>query len=429
MDNQQLDYAILFHHCNEDSENYLRTIRNRLASGKDVQQAAGEAGLFTQFLPEQLAASVSQKPYTSLPWQILANSVAGDSPLQDEAWAFLTKFPPILPLPVTSAQLAAFEISIWSLILNNNKRLSQLCTSPAGLYLLDILVDQDRHPDWQRESILFRIISHILSNGYAEILIKRAVLLGFRSIYFAVDAMSREPFVAVDLSLFPTLYLITRLIAKRLHQRVSSMDKSNISEADLTVVTYLSESFKLVISLLYTRYEKLTLIHNDSNQKIDIAHEFQRYYHDSSLATNEVLLLLGVLNQCIPRKTLVQKIPIPPGSFYDFCEAVGGVKRECVHFITFAAHLYPATQDDVRNTDGGLSVILSQCNIDDFNPYLREVTVLCIRHLLQNNPDNQAFIANLNPVGISKSEVLEEAGYDSQIDDNGKVKLVPKNRL
>ncbi|EPX73674.1 uncharacterized protein SOCG_02892 [Schizosaccharomyces octosporus yFS286] len=425
---QQLEYANLFHICNEDPENHLRTIRNSFASGKHMQQAAGDAGLFKQFLPEQLTASVSQQPHSSLPWQILANSVANDSPLQDEAWAFLTRFPPKLPHPVTSAQLAAFEISIWCLILNNKNRLNQMCTSPAGLYLLDILVDQDRHPHWQRESILYRIISHILSNGYAEILIKRAVLLGYRSIYFAVDAMSRESSGAEDPTLFPTLYLITRLIAKHLHQQISTMDKFNISEPDLTLVTYLSESFKLVISLLYTRYERFVMLQNESSQKLDIVHVFQRYYHDSSLATSEVLLLLSILHSRIPRKTLVQKSPISPESFYELCEAIGGVKRECVHFITFASHLYPATQDIVRNTEGGLSVILSQCNIDDFNPYLREVSVLCIRYLLQNNPDNQAFVANLNPMGISKSEILEEVGYDSQIDDNGKVKLVPKNR-
>ncbi|EPY51318.1 ATXN10 protein [Schizosaccharomyces cryophilus OY26] len=425
MNNHQLEWFNIFYNCNEDPKHQLKTVRNRLASGKHIQQAAGAAGLFTEFLPAQLEASVSQQPYSPLSWQILANSVAGDSPLEDEAWSYLTKFPPKLPLPVTSAQCSAFEISVWYLILNSKQRLHQLCTSPAGLYLLDILVDQDRHPDWQRESILFRIVSHILSNGYAEVLIKRAALLGFRSIYFVVDAMTREPFGAVDLSLFPTLYLIIRLIAKQLHERISFMDKSNISEADLTIITYLSESYKLAVSLLFTQYERLTLSQNDPTQRIDIPYAFKRYAHDSSLATKEVLLLLCILDQQVPRKTLVQKTPIPSGSFSDFCEAVGGVKRECVHFITFASHMYPATQDIVRNADG-LSVILSQCNIDDLNPYLREVSVFCIRHLLQNNPENQAYVANLNAVGVSKSEVLEKAGYDSQIDNDGKVKLVSK---
>jgi palmitoyltransferase len=57
------------------------------------------------------------------------------------------------------------------------------------------------------------------------------------------------------------------------------------------------------------------------------------------------------------------------------------------------------------------------------NTVIREHSILCLRSLLQGNPENQKIVEELNAKEVVPSEVLDKHGYEPFIDDNGRVKL------
>ena len=103
----------------------------------------------------------------------------------------------------------------------------------------------------------------------------------------------------------------------------------------------------------------------------------------------------------------------------------GSIKTIIVEVITYLIHNDKKNQDIVRDCDG-LVLLLNNCNLDVNEPFIRERCILCLKYLLENNPENQSFIANLETKGIEidkeKEAVLEKCGYEVEIVD-GKVQL------
>ncbi|KAL0079756.1 spinocerebellar ataxia type 10 protein domain-containing protein [Phycomyces blakesleeanus] len=102
------------------------------------------------------------------------------------------------------------------------------------------------------------------------------------------------------------------------------------------------------------------------------------------------------------------------------------LKRECVRFIGAMCFKDFDMQEKIRHI-GGIPLILSQCRIDDNNPYIREYAVLAIRHILENNPENQRLIEEMKPIAAAQTPELDEMGLKATLVD-GKVKLT-KARL
>ncbi|ODQ64646.1 hypothetical protein NADFUDRAFT_14680, partial [Nadsonia fulvescens var. elongata DSM 6958] len=69
-----------------------------------------------------------------------------------------------------------------------------------------------------------------------------------------------------------------------------------------------------------------------------------------------------------------------------------------------------------------LDLILSNCVIDQNNPYIRERAIMCLKYILENNAENQALIAQLEAKQTVSGDVLDGAGYETTIID-GKVAL------
>lgn len=61
-------------------------------------------------------------------------------------------------------------------------------------------------------------------------------------------------------------------------------------------------------------------------------------------------------------------------------------------------------------------------------PDLREYAILALRNLLANNPENQALIAELTPVGAAQNPVLGEIGLQAEVGENGRVRVRPAER-
>lgn len=85
----------------------------------------------------------------------------------------------------------------------------------------------------------------------------------------------------------------------------------------------------------------------------------------------------------------------------------------------------PIVQDQIRKY-GGVEMVLACCNFDSNNPYIREHAIMCLRFLLEGNRENQEIVRVLEPRRGVPDEVLDKRGYETYIDDKGKVGLRAK---
>ncbi|KAK7207947.1 spinocerebellar ataxia type 10 protein domain-containing protein [Myxozyma melibiosi] len=133
----------------------------------------------------------------------------------------------------------------------------------------------------------------------------------------------------------------------------------------------------------------------------------------------ELIDLLRRADELIPRKTLKtqQASEQSTSKAYEFPD----LKRQIVGLLSYLVEGNRVAQDQIR-TSGGLPVVLSQCNIDDNNPFIREYAILLIKNLLADNQENQDFVASLEAREAVTSDALHEAGYETSIID-GKVSL------
>ena len=82
-------------------------------------------------------------------------------------------------------------------------------------------------------------------------------------------------------------------------------------------------------------------------------------------------------------------------------------------------------QDEIR-LKHGLELVLSNCVIDDNDPFIKERSIVCIKFLLENNAENQKFVASLEAKKAADDDTLSQAGYEVDIDKNGEIQLLPK---
>ncbi|KAI9841890.1 MAG: copper transport protein [Thelocarpon superellum] len=87
----------------------------------------------------------------------------------------------------------------------------------------------------------------------------------------------------------------------------------------------------------------------------------------------------------------------------------------------------PAVQDQVRE-HGGVEIVLQCCAFDAHNPYIREHAIMCLRFLLEGNEANMQLVRELQPQDVVPSEVLDQGGYETFIDQAGRVGLRRKER-
>ncbi|CAO3568915.1 unnamed protein product [Mortierella alpina] len=105
-----------------------------------------------------------------------------------------------------------------------------------------------------------------------------------------------------------------------------------------------------------------------------------------------------------------------------------GLKRDIVRLVGNLAYRSKHVQDLIRQCNG-LIVMLSQCNIDDANPYLREYAILAMKNILSGNPENQALIEELQPIETVDHPALQEARVTSRLDaETGRPVLSQKPR-
>ena len=85
----------------------------------------------------------------------------------------------------------------------------------------------------------------------------------------------------------------------------------------------------------------------------------------------------------------------------------------------------PTVQDQIRQY-GGVEMILACCTLDGHNPYIREHAIMCLRFLLEDNEKNIDIVRQLAPRTTVPDEVMDKRGYETYIDERGKVGLRAK---
>ncbi|RLV95209.1 Copper transport protein 86 [Spathaspora sp. JA1] len=101
-----------------------------------------------------------------------------------------------------------------------------------------------------------------------------------------------------------------------------------------------------------------------------------------------------------------------------------GVKSSIIIILSHLCHESTDIQDQIREL-GGLALVLSNCIIDNNNPFIKEHAIICLKYLLLDNPRNQQVVADLEAKQTVDDQVLQEVGYQVDIVD-GEVKLKKK---
>lgn len=101
------------------------------------------------------------------------------------------------------------------------------------------------------------------------------------------------------------------------------------------------------------------------------------------------------------------------------------IKSFIIELLANLSYRNKENQDKIRELHG-LEVVLSNCVIDDNDPFIKERSIICIRFLLEGNPENQKIVAQLEAKGVVKNKDLEEAGYEVKVNKEGEIKLTSK---
>lgn len=183
---------------------------------------------------------------------------------------------------------------------------------------------------------------------------------------------------------------------------------------------------RIAIDSLYAESEdaRIADIHPKLIIVLDIISDLMKYHQAIQFLKHNFALepLIGLLRAANDNGEIsTVKVPIPQA-----IPAVGKkhfpmVKSLIVEIMAFLVHNSFENQEKVRELHG-LELLLSNCIIDDNNPYIKERAILCLKFVLRNNPKNQEFVAQLEAKQVVDDNALKEAGYEVNMED-GKVKL------
>lgn len=146
--------------------------------------------------------------------------------------------------------------------------------------------------------------------------------------------------------------------------------------------------------------------------KFNSARQFLEHYD----ALAPLIELLRSVQDNIARKTLKKVETVD-----DTAKSFPQVKSLIIEIISYIAHESFVMQEKVREYHG-LELVLSNCMIDENDPYIKERAIVCVKILLDKNPGNQSFVAQLEAKQTIDDQALREVGYEVEI-NNGKVEL------
>ncbi|EJS44504.1 ctr86p [Saccharomyces arboricola H-6] len=112
-------------------------------------------------------------------------------------------------------------------------------------------------------------------------------------------------------------------------------------------------------------------------------------------------------------------------SFFIRADNFPNCKLVIIEILASLVYAHPEIQDQIREL-GGLALILSNCVIDDNDPFIKERSIVCLKFLLKNNAKNQEFVKIMEAQDVVQDDALSKAGFEISVEKGGKVRLVSK---
>ncbi|KAI8367093.1 spinocerebellar ataxia type 10 protein domain-containing protein [Blakeslea trispora] len=134
------------------------------------------------------------------------------------------------------------------------------------------------------------------------------------------------------------------------------------------------------------------------------------------------LVQIDTLNLVIDMLGLLESVKLPTAEAERPELGFHFLKRECIRLLGTLCYRDKAIQDKIREL-GGISLILCQLKIDDSNPYIREYATLALRNVLENNPENQQIIQELEAQEVVQTDELNQMGIRPELTEDGKIRI------
>lgn len=135
----------------------------------------------------------------------------------------------------------------------------------------------------------------------------------------------------------------------------------------------------------------------------------------------ELIDLLRVVHENVERKTLKKGSEPKSVNAVNSKKLFPQVKSLIIEILAYLTHDSVETQDKIRDLHG-LELVLSNCMIDDNDPFIKERSIVCLKFLLAGNQANQKFVADLEAKKTYDDQALKEVGYEVEIKE-GQVQL------
>ncbi|CAH0519224.1 unnamed protein product [Peronospora belbahrii] len=106
-----------------------------------------------------------------------------------------------------------------------------------------------------------------------------------------------------------------------------------------------------------------------------------------------------------------------------------GYRSRLIRVIGNLCFRHTGHQDLMRD-NGYLPLLLSHCNIDETNPFIREWSLVALRNLCEGNEANQSYINNLRPQRMDAASytALDKAKACAHFEEDGAVKLTKQEK-
>lgn len=162
-----------------------------------------------------------------------------------------------------------------------------------------------------------------------------------------------------------------------------------------------------------SEYDKLELVHPMILIVLDCISELCKYNIVKDFMINYKIIetlvpLLGAIHTNIKPKNMTKK----SSNIIDFPH----IKSIIIEIISYLVFEHFESQELVREVHG-LELILSNCIIDDNNPFIKERAIICLKYLLANNSENQKLVASLEAKREVDANILDEVGSEINISD------------
>ncbi|KAF9074916.1 spinocerebellar ataxia type 10 protein domain-containing protein [Rhodocollybia butyracea] len=352
--------------------------------------------------------------------QMLSNIITGNETLISRLWEMYLNLPEdqvvlirLLAAP-DSRILLAVIVMIASCVHESRARTEALTRTAVGgricVTLLDDmakLYDADEASDGGRAfdvgySIFIRIIElGLIPDLHAKLTIPnetvtphQTTLLKLLDSYLQSTPEANSRIAKIDTELCPMLSNLFFSLSSyaQIAIRKSLGSEPNKSEAfnppaELDVLLpKVCEALVLVTQCI------VTIVLAEQNPKAISPRDFHAFFNQiraEGLGLVEYLVeTLCLLDKFLPRINF-ESLENPGFNF---------LKRDLVRLLGILSNEDRAVQDRVREC-GGVQTVMNLCVVDERNPYLREHAIFTLRNLLKGNPENQALVEEIKPMG------------------------------